>query len=266
MIGTILTEAVPPITTADAGAYSTAIGEAPTAGAVSPFYAIALFGPLWQRVQREIGDQGIVHIDQRILVHRRLPAGRPLTAAVRITGVAGFGRHDAVLVHSTLSTVDGSPVASLRSTLAAPGDGHDRPPLRRPPDPARLGEAVRLERRFDDAAPARYAEASGDQNPVHLDEEAARAAGFPGRVVHGMCVLATGATAVAAELGGHREPGLGYLRARFARPVLPGDTVEYVAHRTGAFGTYRLGASVDGRAVFRSGLLRFRQCSRTGPE
>ncbi|MEE2827804.1 MAG: MaoC/PaaZ C-terminal domain-containing protein, partial [Myxococcota bacterium] len=45
--------------------------------------------------------------------------------------------------------------------------------------------------------PAVFAELSGDFNPVHLDDEHARAAGFDGVIVHGMCVL--GASARAAH-------------------------------------------------------------------
>lgn len=37
---------------------------------------------------------------------------------------------------------------------------------------------------------ARYAEASGDTNPLHLDAEFARKAGFPDVIVHGMLSMA----------------------------------------------------------------------------
>jgi len=37
---------------------------------------------------------------------------------------------------------------------------------------------------------ARYAEASGDTNPLHLDPEFARKAGFPDVIVHGMLSMA----------------------------------------------------------------------------
>jgi acyl dehydratase len=37
----------------------------------------------------------------------------------------------------------------------------------------------------------RYAEASGDPNPIHLSDEAAEAAGLPGVIAHGMLTVAT---------------------------------------------------------------------------
>ena len=37
----------------------------------------------------------------------------------------------------------------------------------------------------------KYAEASGDVNPIHLSDEAAEAAGLPGVIAHGMLTVAT---------------------------------------------------------------------------
>lgn len=39
---------------------------------------------------------------------------------------------------------------------------------------------------FDGAAIAKFVEVSGDANPIHLDDAAARAAGFPARIAHGL--------------------------------------------------------------------------------
>ncbi len=36
----------------------------------------------------------------------------------------------------------------------------------------------------------RYAGASGDFNPIHLDEEFAKAVGLPGRILHGLWTMA----------------------------------------------------------------------------
>ncbi len=43
-----------------------------------------------------------------------------------------------------------------------------------------------------------YANASGDQNPLHQDDEVARAAGFPGIIAHGMYTMGTLASAIVA--------------------------------------------------------------------
>ncbi len=53
-------------------------------------------------------------------------------------------------------------------------------------------------------APQRYAEASGDHNPIHLDPAAARAVGLPAPILHGLYTMAQVARC-AARVGGDRE-------------------------------------------------------------
>ena len=49
---------------------------------------------------------------------------------------------------------------------------------------------------------ARYAGASGDFNPIHIDEEFARAVGLPGRIPHGLWTMAQVARAQTEAAGG----------------------------------------------------------------
>ena len=70
---------------------------------------------------------------------------------------------------------------------------------------------------------AEYAEASGDHNPIHLDEEFARTVGLPGVIAHGMLQMGLLASLLTHELGDHRR--IRRLSVRFAGMVEPGDTV-----------------------------------------
>jgi acyl dehydratase len=49
---------------------------------------------------------------------------------------------------------------------------------------------------------SRYAGASGDFNPIHIDEEFARAVGLPGRILHGLWTMAQVARAQTEAAGG----------------------------------------------------------------
>ena len=49
---------------------------------------------------------------------------------------------------------------------------------------------------------ARYAGASGDYNPIHIDEEFARSVGLPGRILHGLWTMAQVARAQTQAAGG----------------------------------------------------------------
>jgi len=68
-----------------------------------------------------------------------------------------------------------------------------------------------------------YAEASGDRNPIHLDETFARSAGLPGVIAHGMLTMAFANQMVTDWLGDRSR--LKRLQGRFAGMVLPGDEV-----------------------------------------
>jgi acyl dehydratase len=48
----------------------------------------------------------------------------------------------------------------------------------------------------------RYAGASGDFNPIHIDEEFARSVGLPGRILHGLWSMAQVARAHTEAFGG----------------------------------------------------------------
>lgn len=67
----------------------------------------------------------------------------------------------------------------------------------------------------------RYADASGDDNPVHLDDDVAAAAGFPGVVAHGMYTLALAGRALEDWAGGRGR--VRDVRAKFTRPVVVPD-------------------------------------------
>jgi acyl dehydratase len=122
-----------------------------------------------------------------------------------------------------------------------------------PPAVLRVGDALRERRRFTEVDVAAYAAVSGDRNPVHLDDGAAReVGGFErGRVVHGMLVASLFPSTIAARfvrapspspslafrrtLSGHSrrglvvwlQPGAVYASQtlKFASPVHVGDEV-----------------------------------------
>ena len=104
---------------------------------------------------------------------------------------------------------------------------------------------------------AAYAEASGDHNPIHLDDEFARSVGLPGVIAHGMLQMGLLATVAAEAAGG---PGhLRRLSVRFAGMVVPGDTVTFRAEPSGQ-GKLELSAmNQKGEAVLTKASADFAQ-------
>ena len=62
-----------------------------------------------------------------------------------------------------------------------------------------------------------YANASGDQNPIHQDEELARSVGLPGVIAHGMFTMALVGRAVEEWAGPGSVVEIG---CKFTRPVV----------------------------------------------
>ena len=69
-----------------------------------------------------------------------------------------------------------------------------------------------------------FAEVTGDNNPIHLDEEYAAGTRFGRRIAHGMIAAGLISATIANDLPG---PGTVYLNQtlKFKLPVFPGDTV-----------------------------------------
>jgi acyl dehydratase len=63
----------------------------------------------------------------------------------------------------------------------------------------------------------RYAEASGDHNPIHQDEDVARSVGLPGVIAHGMFTMALAARAVSDWFPGADLVSIG---CKFTNPVV----------------------------------------------
>ena len=148
----------------------------------------------------------------------------------------------------------GDPVADLSATSIVRGGGSGRPrPGGAPAAPAatrrHLFDSVS---RVDEDMPRRYAAASGDHNPIHLDDEVARAVGLPGRINHGLGTLALVAGPLLDRLGGGDPERLRALRVRFTGMVFPGDdlTTSVWDGTTAVFETRR----PDGTAVMAGSL------------
>jgi acyl dehydratase len=71
----------------------------------------------------------------------------------------------------------------------------------------------------------RYAQASGDSNPIHLDEAAAHRVGLDGVIAHGMLSMAFLGQFVTSHIASFPEAYLADLKVRFMSMVRLGDTL-----------------------------------------
>jgi acyl dehydratase len=99
----------------------------------------------------------------------------------------------------------------------------------------------------------RYAGASGDFNPIHIDEEFARQVGLPGRILHGLWTMAQVARAQTQACGGPQS--LRRLSVQFRGMGLP----EHEITVKGTIAEMRDGRAIvhaiaeqDGKAIIRN--------------
>jgi 3-hydroxybutyryl-CoA dehydratase len=88
-----------------------------------------------------------------------------------------------------------------------------------------IGMTRSVARTIGDAEIRLFAALSCDHNPVHLDEDYARATIFEGRIAHGMLTASLISAVIGEQLPGH---GTVYLKQelKVLAPVRPGDRVE----------------------------------------
>jgi acyl dehydratase len=87
------------------------------------------------------------------------------------------------------------------------------------------GDTFEWVREVDPYRPVYYAGASGDYNPIHIDQAVGQAAGYKGVILQGMCTFSWLTDACVSYLG---DPALlKRLRARFTKPLQVGDVIRF---------------------------------------
>lgn len=201
----------------------------------------------------------VLHGEQDFRFHRPIVPGETLTARARMTGWEGLPNGTRACVEIETRDAAGELVNEQYVTFfvrgfddgrkvgeLSPGHGFD--------EALRAGEpVVDVTQHVDDDQTFRYAPASGDPMPIHLDADVARDAGLPGIIAHGFCVLAFTSWALLEQLGDGETARLKRLAVRFAKPVLPGQDIRTRAWRA-ADGTYAFETTVDDVPVLKDGL------------
>jgi acyl dehydratase len=173
-----------------------------------------------------------VHLAQMTQFHAPVhPRGRVLGQG-EVAAVHDLGpTRGAVIVNRVrLNDADsGALIATVTASLLARSDGGfggPAPAVRRdvtPPD----READRTVRYVVAANQALLYRRLGELNPLHADPEAARARGFTGPILHGLCTYGIACRAVLETCGAWDAESLVSHELRFLAPVYPGDVLSF---------------------------------------
>lgn len=170
----------------------------------------------------------VVHGEQEIVYHRLLHSGDEIVLEPSLESIEDKGRNAVFKGKMAVSTKDGEAVVDLYTTVVVRGGGSgaERPASVKSTPPTRGQIVSTFSKRVDENMPARYAEASGDMNPIHLDDTVAKAVGLPGVINHGLGTLGLVAAGLVDTVAGGDIARLRRLAARFTDLVVPGTDLE----------------------------------------
>jgi acyl dehydratase len=171
-------------------------------------------------------------------LHRLLVPSGTILGRTRVVDIIDKGAGKGAILYSQRTILDktsGERIATIEQTTVCRGDGGFGGPPReqRPPHPLpeRAPDMVcDLPTRPEMALIYRL---SGDPNPLHIDPQIARAAGFPRPILHGLGTFGVAGHAIIKRLCGYDSSRLTAMAARFSAPVFPGETIRTELWRDG---------------------------------
>lgn len=180
----------------------------------------------------------ILHGEQSVEWSRALPVEGETVGVITIDAIVDKGAERGAALYSSrrIYSAGGDLLATVRQTSILRGDGgfgggDPAPTLVRPKPPARTADHV-----FDQGlgrSQALLYRLSGDLNPLHVDPQVARAAGFERPILHGLATYGAVGRAVLHGLCGGRTSALKRYDVRFSSPVYPGETLRTELWRVG---------------------------------
>jgi acyl dehydratase len=209
-----------------------------------------------------IDTRMVVAASLKVTLHRPLATAAALTSDPRVTEIIdkGAGKHAILQSARTLSAPDGSLVATVESAAIARGHGGFGGRVTESPEPHPIPNAP-PDHVCDLPTPPNLAlihRLMGDENPLHVDRESARASGYERPILHGAATFGIAAHAVLRTVAGYDPARLASIEARFSRPVFPGETIHTELWRDGDQVCFRCRVTARDEIVLTNGLARLR--------
>ena len=204
----------------------------------------------------------MVHGEQKVELHRPLPAAGTFTVEGRTLGAwdKGEGKGAVVVNESVWSDEKGEKVATLTMSMFYRGDGGFGGPTEGQPEPHATPTrspdlSVDIATRPDQALIYRL---NGDRNPLHSDPAFAKGAGFPRPILHGLCTYGITCRAVLKEIVGYDADAILSHQVRFSAPVFPGDVITVDLWKDGKEISFEARVKERNATVIRNGLTVLR--------
>jgi acyl dehydratase len=199
----------------------------------TPVFAIV---PVWdaiapasRAVATDEARKRVVHYQQDMVLHRPIEVGMRLLSCATPTALVARPNGSSLVIRTETRTEAGELVNEqyvtefFRGIESADSRGGPQADHRLSAQVKETEPLAAISYQVAHDQTDRYAEASGDRFEIHLDDEAAKRVGLPGRIVHGFCTLAFAARAVCEAAGVTDPSAVRRLAVRFSAPVFPND-------------------------------------------
>jgi acyl dehydratase len=231
-----------------------------------PIFAVV---PIWEAMIAAVGKvtppeilMRVVHGEQDMRFHQPLVPGAMLRSRAAPIGVQVRGSGTTLVVKMETRDETGDLVNEQYATTffrgVTDGDSGGEPPPEHKltAEVKATGPLAEVTYAIDADQTFRYADASGDRMPIHLDDNMAKAVGLPGIIVHGLCTMAFASRALVEALCDGDSARLRRMAVRFSRPVLPGEAITTRIYRGGnGSGVHGFEvANPEGQLVVKDGL------------
>jgi acyl dehydratase len=168
----------------------------------------------------------LLHGEQDMYFYRTVAPGDIVRSTAKILAIEEKATGESIVVEVLSTTQKNERIQRMLFTAFIRGRGKRNRGLEDSVVDAPVGEPlVRMSQTIDADQTYRYAQASGDHNPIHTDESVAKMAGLPGIIVHGLCTMAFASKVIIDRLCDGDPRRLKRLGVRFSRPVFPGQTI-----------------------------------------
>ena len=199
-----------------------------------PTMAVVMAYPgfIWRNPELGVNWKKLLHGEQLVELFAPLPVEGALHSETSFESVHDKGADKGAIVYSTRRLFDdnGTHLATdTRSSFLRGNGGCGTPDSNKSPAPKPHampdGEPDIIVDLPTASNQAMIYRLSGDYNPLHIDPEVARSAGFDQPVLHGLCTYGVVGRALLAAVAANEPARIKKLNVRFSAPVFPGETI-----------------------------------------
>jgi len=211
----------------------------------------------------------LLHGEEYIEFYRPFPTHGKITSQAKIADVVDKGSGAVVLLDVDVMDEKRQKIAYIQANIFLRGSGGFGGPRKSSAEkptmevPKRNPDATHTQKTSTEQA-ALYRVASTDHNPLHIDPSFAQMAGFKQPILHGLCSFGYSIRHVLLQYANGDVSKLRAVKARFSRPVYPGQTLITEMWKEGDRVHFQTKVKETGEIAISGGYAQFQAAAGTG--